>query len=351
MSETDISQTLLPWTKELFASLMQRYQSQQLAHAILISGREGLGKRALATQLCASLLCPQVQGGAAACGQCKSCQLLAADSHPDALVVAAEKSGGAILIDQIRHINQFASLKSQLGGVQVVVIENAGRMNRNAANALLKTLEEPNDNLFMILLADSVQGLLPTIRSRCQSYRIGEPDSETQLQWLRAQAPGQSDAQRREALAMAFGAPMLAARLLQDDMATTHQQFLQLFLALSAARLDAEETASAWNNSDLGRHGDADSPLFWLYTWVSDLIRLKSGQSLADKYQGDTQATLLNLARGLDIDHLFDYYEQLIDALRIRHSQVNQQLLTEQLLIAWQSVCAGRPLRGLAYMP
>jgi len=166
-----------------------------------------------------------------------------------------------------------------------------------------------------------------------------------QWQWLRAQVPSKDDAQRRQALAMAFGAPMLAARLLQDDVATTHQQLLQLFIALSDGRLDAVETASAWHSADLGRHGDVDSPLLWLYAWVTDLIRLKSGQILADKYQDETHAALQNVAQSLDIDYLFDYYEQLIDALRIRHSQVNQQLMTEQLLISWRRVCVGTPLK------
>ena len=325
---------IYPWNQDLFAALLQRYQRQQLAHALLLSGRAGLGKRALARQLAASLLCSDFAMLNRACGQCKSCQLMAADSHPDFLPIAAEKSSSGILIDQIRQLNQFAALKSQMGGMQVVLIEDAGRMNRNAANALLKTLEEPNPNLYLILLTENAQGLLPTIRSRCQQYRCGEPDSESQRQWLHNKIPAASEAQLREALSMAYGAPPLAAALIEADLPAAHQHQLKLFLSLAQGRLSAIEVATVWNSSDM------ETSLQWLYAWVVDLIRFKSGVSLADRYSDELRAELCSVAQFLDIDSLFDYYGRLLEALRIRHSQVNQQLLSEQLLIMWHGLCA-----------
>jgi len=340
LAQTITKHAVYPWNQGLFVSLLQRFQQQQLAHAILISGRRGLGKRGLALRLAASLLCLDADGDGAACGACKSCQLIDAESHPDFMLIAPEKAGAGILIDQIRQLNQFAALKSQLGGVQVVVIQEAGRMNRNAANALLKTLEEPNDNLYIVLLSDNAQGLLPTIRSRCQHYRSGEPGSELQQQWLGGKMPNLTPAEIREALAMAYGAPPLAAALIAAEVPALHQQQLKLFLTLAEGRLSAIEVASVWNN------GDNDSNLHWLYTWIVDLVRLKSGLSLADKYNDTLLAELTRVAQGLDIDSLFDYYENLIDALRIRHSQINQQLQSEQLLITWHRLCAKQRIRS-----
>jgi len=332
-----LNHTIYPWNRDVFASLLQRFQRRQLAHGILISGRDGLGKRAMATQLSASLLCLNPTGDGEACGHCKSCHLIAADAHPDFLRIATEKTSSGILIDQIRQLNQFAALKSQLGGVQVVLIEDAQRMNRNAANALLKTLEEPNDNLYLLLLSDTVQGLLPTIRSRCQHYRSGEPDDQQQMQWLRDKLPRASESELRQALAMAYGAPPLAADLLANEVPATHLQQLKLFLSLAQGRLSAVEVAAVYNN------GDTETSLMWLYTWLVDLVRLKSGLSLADRYNDELLAQLSQVSQNLDIEQLFDYYGHLVEALRIRHTQVNQQLLTEQLLILWRRLCAQNP--------
>lgn len=331
-----LNATLYPWNRELFASLLQRFQQQQLAHGLLISGRAGLGKLALARHFAARLLCSGAGDQAQACGQCKSCQLFAAETHPDYLEIASEAASGGILIDQIRQVNHFAALKSQLGGVQVVVIDAANRMNRNAANALLKTLEEPNDNLHLLLLSENTQGLLPTIRSRCQHYRSGEPDMNQQIQWLADKFPQATPSQLRQALAMAYGAPPLAAQLLANDAPTAEQKQLQLFLNLSAGRLSAEEVAWVYQSDELA------NLLSSVYAWIVDMIRFKSGLTLADRYTEQQATELSRVARDLHIDNLFDYTDRVIEALRLRHTQVNPQLLVEQLLIVWQRMCSQR---------
>ena len=335
-----MSAVIYPWNATLFSSLLARHERQQLAHALLISGMPGLGKRQLAREFAASLLCQQANAQSGACQQCKSCQLLAADAHPDYLSIAAEKTGAAIVIDQIRQLTQFAALKSQLGGVQVVVIEDAQRMNRNAANALLKTLEEPNENLYLLLLSDAIQSLLPTIRSRCQHYRIGVPDHQAQLHWLTEARPGHTSESLQQALSLAYGAPELALAYLDEHLPAQHEQHLALFLALSQARISAIEVANAWN------HGDFHHNLQWLYAWVVDLIRLKSGLHVADKYREALLTELERVAHDLDIDALFYYHQQIIAALRLQHTQVNQQLLIERLLILWHNLCAGSVVRS-----
>lgn len=339
-----------PWNESLFQDLAARYQRQQLAHAILLSGMAGLGKAELANSVAAMMLCHQPQPEThQACGECKSCQLIAAQSHPDLLLLAPEKPGSGILIEQIRQLNQFSRLKSQLGGVQVIILQQANLMNRNAANALLKTLEEPSENVYLLLLVNTVQGLLPTIRSRCQHYRLNAPDRELQRQWLRLHGVQDTQASLDCALNLAHGAPALAQVYLQEGLPERHEQQLNQFLGIAAAKLSATEVAEAWIRYDAAAGASAlQQSLHWMHGWVMDLIRVKLNQAPADRYSEQLAQLLGKLASNLEINALFDYYDKLMEGLRLAGTQVNQQLMLEQLLINWNKLCNASRVVALA---
>ena len=159
-------------------------------HALLIRGPAGVGKRQLADLITNSLLC-ETSTAALPCGDCRSCRLLHGGVHPDRLVVAPAAPGKAVLVDQIRRLPGFLSLKSQYGAPKVAILPEADRMNVFAANSLLKTLEEPPGDSLLLLVAALPSRLPATIRSRCQSLHVPQPDRPTALEWLRHRGLGE----------------------------------------------------------------------------------------------------------------------------------------------------------------
>jgi len=177
--------TSLPWLQHTELRLFSLACAQQLHHAILLTGPVGIGKHILAGQLAHQLLChnPLPDG---ACGRCKSCTLGAAGHHPDLLTLQV---GSSISVDQIREISHLMQNAPQQGGARVVVIPQAEKMTESAANALLKTLEEPGPQSYLLLYTAYAQQLMPTILSRCQRWDLPAQYDEITRQWLAQQSP------------------------------------------------------------------------------------------------------------------------------------------------------------------
>lgn len=165
---------------------------RRMPHALLLKGPRGVGKLEFALHVAQSLLCEQTGDDGMACGQCASCRWYAQDSHPDFRLIqpqalseseesddketSKKKPSQQISVEQIRTLTDFANLSAHQGGFRVVVIHPAESMNSNAANALLKTLEEPAGNMMILLVSHKPQQLLPTILSRCMALPMPLPD-------------------------------------------------------------------------------------------------------------------------------------------------------------------------------
>ena len=162
---TDYALSQLPWLHTPFERFAQLCNQNHHSHAQLLPVDEALGGYQLANEMAQMALCLN-KTPEGACQQCKSCLLYQAGNHPD--VHWVRKDGAQIKVDQIRELCQSLLHTAQQGGARVAVIENSERMNTAAANALLKTLEEPGDNTLLILQTDTPASLLPTITSRCQ---------------------------------------------------------------------------------------------------------------------------------------------------------------------------------------
>ena len=119
-----------------------------------------------------------------ACGECKSCQLIKAESNPDFIKISPEEEGKAIKVDQIRGLIEKIALTSHGKTYRVIIISPADALNINASNSLLKTLEEPPANTILILITDKPSKLMATIRSRTQMIRFELPDTEQSMRWL-----------------------------------------------------------------------------------------------------------------------------------------------------------------------
>ena len=172
------------WHQASLDYLNAAKNSGRLHHAQLVSGKAGVGKALLAEHLSHALLCLQ-PNGITPCGQCKACALNRSGNHPDKLLVASE--GKSIGVDEIREISDFANHSAQQGGNKVALIEQGHLMTHSAANALLKTFEEPNPGRYLIITSDDDSKLPATILSRCNKVVMHSPTQAQSQQWLSQQ--------------------------------------------------------------------------------------------------------------------------------------------------------------------
>ncbi len=192
------------------------------------------------------LLCSQPDAGLN-CGRCKSCALTASGSHSDFRWLQPEGKSQIIKVDQVRAAIDFLSRTAALGQHKVVVIQPADRMNANAANALLKALEEPAAGSYLVLVCDRFYGLPATVRSRCQVLNVGVPEVDLALSWLTRLTGDHEQSQRL--LSLANGRPLLAEKIYREDtekiLAARRQSVHQLLLGEVTAQVALAAVAEA----------------------------------------------------------------------------------------------------------
>lgn len=322
----DIRLTPYPWQHSIWHSLAERLAESRLPHALLFAGPQGLGKRHLADTLAASLLCEQRSSDGLPCGECHACGLFAAGNHPDYLHLRPEEEKRTIGVDQIRDLASFFSLKSHYGTHKVVVLEPADVMTPAAANALLKTLEEPTPGSFLILCSDQPATLLATIRSRCQKQLFSPVSEAVALPWLERQLPERTQAPLM--FALSGGLPLKALRLAEEGNLDSRKLVLNDVNALATRSGDAVAIAARWH-----QQGTAEC-LQWLHHLLLDVARIAAGAG--DLLRNPDQKALLErLAGGMDLVSLHQLIEKLHQALAQVKGQANPQLLLEELLLGW----------------
>lgn len=306
--------------------LQRRRAEGRLPHALLITGVPGIGKLHFAEAFVAALLCENE--GTGACGTCRGCRLLAAGSHPDRIAVRPEEEGKAIPVAAVRGLIERLSLRPQYGPWQVALIEPAERMNANAANALLKTLEEPNAGTLLILVSARPSQLPATIRSRCQQVTLAAPDPETGRAWLAAQAPEASGPETL--LALCGGAPLAALELAQAGGLADRAERLTEWEGVMTGGEDPEAVAARWYEQG------AAAALERLHGWLADLIRVAgAGPRAGGLRNPDLADRLQEMAIKVDLRTLFHQLDRVETARRLVGGPANMQLLLEDLLVAW----------------
>lgn len=253
-----MTSTFAPWQLRIYHQAVDALVQGRLGHGLLLVGPAHLGKKAVAEALAQRMLCPTPGADGFACGACRSCRLFAAQqvgllvtqAHGDLQRVGLEpndkgdKLRTEITVDQVRKLGLWFSLSAAFGGSKVALVEPADRLNTAAANALLKTLEEPAPDRFM-LLTTSRPGRLPaTVRSRCQRLEFRLPSAAEALAWLRAQ--GIADAQAGDALLAARGNPGLAAHWLRNGGLRLRGEVIKAMESLREGRASPIELAQAW---------------------------------------------------------------------------------------------------------
>ncbi len=317
---------MYPWHQRQWAQLTTAIAKGRLSHALLLQGPEGLGKWSFANELAEFLLCTNHGGRAAACGACRACTLTRASTHPDLITLTPEEEKKDISVDQVRSLGVALSLTSHAGGWKVAVIVPAETMNKHAANALLKTLEEPGPNTILILITTTASRLPATLRSRCQRIRFSIPPAKDAVAWL------ESREQRPDwprLLQFSGGAPLTAIDLAEHGFAELDQAWRQDLNNILRGGAEPVEIAERWGKTEPGLC------VVWLRHQTMDLIRSRwSENQFSDS---DTGHTLSLQIKGKEpsLDSLFGYLDQLDLGMRLLNSNANRQLLMESLLIPW----------------
>ena len=242
---------LAPWHAEDWQRLLTRRAQNRLPHALLLSGAAGLGKRDFANAFVALRLCERSE--TLACGHCRACALLQAGSHPDAVRVSLElrddgKPRTEVTVDQIRALGERLAMTAQFGGMQIALIDPADAMNASAANALLKTLEEPTPATLIVLIADQPARLPATIRSRCQRIDFRLPPLEQARVWLVQHGVDAKTAVA--ALEAAAGNPGVALNLAKSGGLALRAEVETDLRALRDGAAAASQIAVRWSKSD-----------------------------------------------------------------------------------------------------
>lgn len=321
----------LPWHDAQWHHVQRLDEKQRLPHALLLTGANGVGKERFAERFAQWLLCQQSVVRLDACGECVTCRLYEAGTHPDLRRVSPEESGKAIRIDAIRDLIDYLALKSQYGGYKVAIITPADRLNSAAANALLKTLEEPTAQTLVILVTARPSYLPATVRSRCQTITFGRPPRNQALEWLRECGVESPEV----VLDACAGAPLAALGLASSGESQARQQLLEDLREVESGRVDPIVAA--------GRYAQQDSRIVcsWLLSYVADMIRLAMVSEPPELCNADLRDPLDQLVQDKQIEALFGYQDILMQAQRMADTSANAQLMMEDLLVRWIQLTAG----------
>ncbi|MNZ48705.1 DNA polymerase III subunit delta' [compost metagenome] len=319
-----------PWQTTLWQQLTGR---QRHSHAYLLHGPAGIGKRVLADNLVAYLLCQRPQG-ASACGQCKACQLLAASTHPDYFLLEPEEPEKPIKIDQVRELVEFVVQTAQLGGRKVVLVEPAEAMNINAANALLKSLEEPSGDTVLLLISHQPSRLLPTIKSRCQQQACPVPSAAQSQAWLVGAFPEESAESLEELLVLAGGSPLTAQRLHGQGVREQRAQVVEGVKKLLKQQTAPGQLAESWNAIPLPLLFD------WFCDWALLTLRYQLTRDEAGLGLTDMRKVVQYLAEKSPQAKVLAIQEWLLAQRQkvLNKANLNRALLLEALLVQWASL-------------
>jgi DNA polymerase-3 subunit delta' len=336
---------------QLHISTWKRLQEWRvrLPHALLFSGSRGLGKVELAQAFAAGLLCETRKPDGAACGECLACRWFEQGNHPDFRVLLPKalrppeeddhddsdktnRSGQEITVDQVRELDDFFAVGTHRQGLRVILVHPAENMNRNAANALLKILEEPPASTLFLLVSNASMSLLPTLRSRCQSVVVPLPSLALSTRFL--SDVGVTDAPAW--LALAGGAPGLARQLAEKPGTDWVENLIQALER--GSQLEVIVTAATLEKALKAVKGENPLPQLvnWSQKWLIDLNL--AAQCLPIRFYLRQRDRITALAGASQPIKLTRYYRQLLQLRRESEHPLNVRLFLEQFFFSYRAL-------------
>jgi DNA polymerase III, delta'' subunit len=316
-----------PWLRPAFEQLVASYQAGRGHHALLVQARAGMGDDSLIYALTRYLMCQQPDGHKS-CGKCHSCQLMQAGTHPDYYPLQPEKGKSTLGIDAVRSVSEKLYEHARLGGAKVVWIPDATLLTEAAANALLKTLEEPPKNTWFFLACQEPARLLATMRSRCRLYHLAPPSEQYALAWLEREVT-MSHNDLLTALRLCANAPAAALALLQDDGWASRGKLCQ---ALSATLSNGDWLALL----PLLNHETVTQRLHWLASLLLDALKQQQGINAIANV--DNAMLVQQIARSVSpaqlqavVADICACREQLLSV-----TGLNRELILTERLLRWE---------------
>jgi len=310
--------------------LRQAWRAGRLAQAYCFAGPSGVGKRTTALALAQAVNCLAPGAGGAeaddACGACVACRKIGGGLHPDVVEVRPEGKT-VITIDQVREVTGRATLRPYEGRRPVWILDPADRMQEPAANALLKTLEEPAGASVFVLVTAAPSALLPTILSRCQVVRF-DPLGEAHLREILARH-GRTPEDAAAAAAQATGSAEHALTLDVAEAGTARDRLVAEVWAALDSPVAILERAEGLARDRAG----LEAALAILAGFTRDLAVSKVGGTSAPLVRADCQAEAAHLAAGTSLAAILDVFAAQVEAQRALARHANPRLTAERMLL------------------
>ena len=319
-----------PWLNDTYRQLISAYQHERGHHALLLYSLPGNGAEALCYGISRWLIC-QNKEGLKSCGKCHSCRLMLAGTHPDYHVLAPEKGKTTVSVESVRKLTEILSSHAQQGGAKVTYIPKTEALTDAAANALLKTLEEPSKETYFLLGCEKQESLLATLRSRCLTHFLPAPEQSVSLYWLQKQSSNIDHNNAVTALKLSQGAPVAALALL-DPTNWQRRGTLCNELAVALQQRDMLKLLPALNTDS------SPEAINWLLSLLSDAV--KQQQRAAEFCINQDHTALVSLlATTMTSAQLINAYGQWQNC---RHQlltvpALNQELILTNQLLQWEA--------------
>ena len=350
---------IYPWNTMIAERFMDK--RSRLSHALLFAGPRGVGKTAMAAWLAQLLLCPQSNKGEGPCGNCHSCRIFAAGSHPDlhvllpdaqakssqtllasyALRYAGEDKGregkesNSIRVDQIRALIANTYTRPQISPNKVAILSPAEVLNTNAANSLLKLLEEPPADSFLILVTETPGRIQATLRSRCSKINFFIPEENVSREWL--ESVGVKPVETDMLLAMSGKAPLSAQELLNSDFPGQRKELHNNLENMLNGQGDPLACAAHWKSVG------AERCLSWLEGWLADLAAIKAQTPQKHLRNPDLLSRLQGIEKRLHLSELLRFHARTSKSRASLGGSLDELLILEDLLINWKQTFVRSP--------
>lgn len=326
---------LCPWLGEPFERLDRARALGHFGHAWLLAGPKGIGKGNLARVLATRLLDPErpPPGPMTAEAARESLQISRepADHDPDLHFLCPPLDKKSISVEQVREIVAELELTSLRGLAKALIVEPAEAMTLSAANALLKTLEEPTPSTYFLLVSHQPGFLPATVRSRCQTVSLRQPSPDQALAWLGQGIEDARGAQLEALLGLAGGAPLKALAMLDNDFININNELEDIFKQISLNQIDPLEVADRWLK------GEPEVYLDWLAVRLERAIKARLAPEVSTSVTDRGDAALHNAWRDLTLKSLFERLGDTRALLGQLGGGINAELALRVLLLGFRA--------------